>query len=96
MKYLKLDRRCLWLLAALVAMPVMAQPDAPSRAEADANAKPEDEALEAITIIGGAVTDKRNPRWADGDADKPALPVVAEDAFLDQLTPDSPDSSPNH
>lgn len=93
MKYLKLDRRCLWLLAALVAMPVMAQQDAPSRAEADANAKPEDEALEAITIIGGAVSDKRHPRWADGDADKPALPVVAGDAFLDQLAADAPGSS---
>lgn len=94
MQSFKLDPRCLALLAALVAMPVMAQQDAPSRAEADANAKPEDEALEAITIIGGAVTDKRNPRWADGDADKPVLPVVAEDAFLDRLADESPGSSP--
>lgn len=96
MQSFKLDPRCLALLAALVAMPVMAQQDAPSRAEADANAKPEDEALEAITIIGGAVNDPRNKRWADGNADKPVLPVVEADAFLDQLTDESQDPSLHH
>lgn len=95
MKSSKLDPRCLWLLAALVATPALAQqPDAPSRGPSDARAKPEDEALEAITIIGGAVNDPRNERWAGGNADKPVMPVVDEDAFLDQLSAESSDSSP--
>ena len=78
------------LLAVMAAAPVGArepeQQGESQTAPADAeNARSEDQSLEAITIIGGAVTDARNPRWVEGDADKPVLPVVSEDAFLDEV-----------
>lgn len=78
-------------LAVVVATPVMArdtaqQPGSAPVRSAAADAGPEHESLEAITVIGGAVGDPRNPRWREGDTDKPVLPVVPEDAFLDAVS----------
>ena len=57
----------------------------------DTNARAEKEFFEAIVVAGG-VTDPQNVRWVEGDAGRPTLPVVQDDAFLDAQFIEAPDT----
>ena len=48
-----------------------------------ANTQPAADSLDSIVVIGGA-TDPRQERWARSDAKKPLLPVIPEDASLEE------------
>lgn len=94
----KIDSTCslrwnaLGLLAAMLVVPAMAQDTQPSPVNHDdANARAENESLEAIAIIGG-MSGAQNERWAETDAAKPLLPVVPEDAFLEAESVESPET----
>jgi hypothetical protein len=58
--------------------------DAPKkRANADS--------LDSLVVIGGAM-DPKQERWAENDAKKPLLPVIPEDAFLEDESTDAPEA----